>query len=50
MEDIIRAIDLNKDGFIDFDEFARVWWVREQQQLEADFETELELAFKVCAR
>ena len=50
LEDIIRAIDLNKDGFIDFDEFARVWWVREQQQLEADFETELELAFKVCAR
>lgn len=47
LEDIIRAIDLNKDGFIDFDEFARVWWVREQQQLEADFETELELAFKV---
>ena len=50
MEDIIRAIDLNKDGFIDFDEFARVWWVREQQQLEADFEDELQLAFEVCAR
>jgi len=47
LEDIIRSIDLNKDGFIDFDEFARVWWVREQQQLEADFEDELQLAFEV---
>lgn len=47
LEDIIRGIDLNQDGFIDFDEFARVWWVREQQNIEADFEIELELAFKV---
>ena len=47
LEDIIRSIDLNKDGFIDFDEFARVWWVREQQQIEADFEDELQLAFGV---
>ena len=37
LEDIIRGIDLNQDGFIDFDEFARVWWVREQQNIEADF-------------
>ena len=47
LEDIIRGIDLNQDGFIDFLEFARVWWVREQQNIEADFDIELELAFKV---
>lgn len=47
LEEIIRGIDLNQDGFIDFLEFARVWWVREQQNIEADFDIELELAFKV---
>ena len=50
LEDIIRGIDLNQDGFIDFLEFARVWWVREQQNIEADFDIELELAFKVRVR
>ena len=47
LEDIIASIDINKDGFIDFLEFARVWWGREQQNIQADFDIELELAFKV---
>jgi len=45
--DMLKSIDTNQDGVVDFMEFARVWWKREQQNLEADFDLELELAFKV---
>ena len=44
---MLEAIDTNHDGCVDFMEFARVWWKREQENIEADFDAEMELAFKV---
>lgn len=44
---MLDAIDTNRDGCVDFMEFARVWWKREQENIEADFDAEMELAFKV---
>lgn len=45
--EMLKAIDSNNDGVVDFREFALVWWKREKERLEADFDTELTMAFKV---
>lgn len=47
MDELLKSIDKNQDGVVDLNEFARVWWKREQQNIEADFEFELELAFQL---
>jgi len=47
VEVMLRQIDLNKDGQIDFTEFAEAWWQREQIHLEEGFEEELKVAFSV---
>ncbi|KAL1507007.1 hypothetical protein AB1Y20_007869 [Prymnesium parvum] len=44
---ILQAIDRNNDGVVDFLEFAQVWWEREQESIEDDFQEELQLAFKI---
>jgi len=44
---ILKAIDRNNDGVVDFREFAQVWWKREQEHIEEDFQEELMLAFKI---
>jgi len=44
---ILKAIDRNNDGVVDFREFAQVWWKREQEHIEEDFQEELQLAFKI---
>jgi len=46
-EGILKAIDRNNDGVVDFREFAQVWWKREQEYIEEDFQEELQLAFKI---
>lgn len=44
---VLKSIDRNNDGVVDFREFAHVWWKREQETMEQDFESELHLAFGV---
>jgi len=44
---LLKAIDRNNDGVVDFREFAQVWWKREQEHIEEDFQEELQLAFKI---
>jgi len=45
--EILKAIDRNNDGVVDFREFAQVWWKREQEKIEENFEMELRLAFAI---
>jgi len=42
---MIAAADTNKDGEIDFDEFAALWWRREQANHEKEFDDVLKIAF-----
>jgi len=47
---LMRAIDTNSDGKVDFKEFANAWWLREQAKMESDLQDELELAFEILDR
>jgi len=44
---IMRSMDKNRDGFIDMEEFAQVWWKSMYNTLEDEFDEQLALAFSV---
>jgi len=44
---MLTAIDTDHNGSVDYHEFALLWWRREQQNLEADFEEQLRTAFDI---
>lgn len=46
MDRLIHELDKDKDGFIDFLEFAEIWYKRSCTDMEAEFDAELELAFR----
>jgi len=47
LDSMVKTIDKNHDGMVDFQEFAHVWWEREKENLENEWETELEFAFRL---
>ena len=44
---MVKGIDANDDGVIDFLEFAHAWWRRECSNVEAEFDAEIEMAFSL---
>uniref|UniRef100_A0A7S0PWB7 EF-hand domain-containing protein n=1 Tax=Coccolithus braarudii TaxID=221442 RepID=A0A7S0PWB7_9EUKA len=42
---MLKQIDVNRDGTVDFDEFAFAWHQREVDNLEAEIDVELKFAF-----
>lgn len=47
VEGLVYSIDTNHDGMVDFKEFAAVWWTREKQNIEANWDLELEMCFNM---
>lgn len=45
--DILDDIDIDKNGTVDFKEFAQAWWITERIHMERDAETELRMAFDI---
>ena len=44
---MVAALDTNCDGFIDFMEFAAIWWRRECSKAEEEFDTEIQMCFQL---
>lgn len=47
LELLVKSIDKNNDGLVQFEEFALMWWEREKINAEADWDTDLEYSFQL---